>query len=221
MPDAAEITGKPLLRGWFHPAAGVASLVATIVLMVKTSDDIPRLVSLLVFGISMILLFTVSSVYHIGNWSPRVRPVLRAFDHSNIYVLIAGTYTPICVNILSGGMRIFVLTLIWCAAIAGISTSWISTRLPRWISTAIYIGMGWVVLIPLPTLFRRLPEGALIGLFLGGFSYTLGAVVYALKKPDPFPRVFGFHEIFHIFVVVGSVAFAAVIWIWVVPFPRI
>ena len=216
-----DAPAKPLLRGWFHPFAAVASLVATLILLDRTVHDIPRFVSLLIFGISMVLLFGVSSVYHIGNWSPKARAALRAFDHSNIYLLIAGTYTPICVNVLSGWMRVFVLALVWSVAVAGMSTSWISTKLPKWATAAIYIAMGWIVLIPMPTLFERLPAEAMVTLFLGGFSYTLGGAIYAMKRPNPFPRVFGYHEIFHLFVVAGSVFFAVVVWIWVVPMPRV
>ena len=219
--DIDEQLSKPVLRGWFHPFAAAASLVVTIAMLVKTADDLPRFVSLLIFGFTMVLLFTVSSVYHIGNWSPRVRAVLRTLDHSNIYIIIAGTYTPICVNVLSGGMRILVLVLVWSAAIAGVSTSWLSFKLPRWFSTALYIGMGWVVLIPLPSLLRKLPVSALLTLALGGICYTLGGVVYAAKRPDPFPGVFGFHEIFHLLVVAGAASFIVVMWIWVVPFPRV
>jgi hemolysin III len=219
MPDTAQ-PSKPLLRGWFHPLAAVVSLVATIVLLYRTAHDPPRFVSLLIFGLSMVLLFAVSSVYHIGNWSPRPRAVLRAFDHSNIYVLIAGTYTPICVNVLSGWTRVLVLTLVWAVAVAGISTSWVSTKLPKWATSGIYIAMGWIVLIPMPTLLERLPGVALLTMILGGVSYTLGGIVYAMKRPNPFPAVFGYHEIFHLFVVAGSAFFAVMVWIWVVPYPR-
>jgi len=218
---AASSADKPLLRGWFHPFAALASLVATVVLLYRSVHDLPRFVSLLIFGLSMVLLFVVSSVYHIGNWSPKVRAALRAIDHSNIYILIAGTYTPLCVNVLSGWMRVFVLVLVWSVAAAGISTSWLSTKLPKWGTAAIYIAMGWIVVIPMPTLFERLPAAAMITLFLGGISYTLGGAIYAMKRPNPFPRFFGYHEIFHLLVVAGSVFFAAVIWIWIVPIPRL
>lgn len=219
--EATAPPDKPLLRGWFHPFAAAASLVATLILLYRTAHDMPRFVSVLIFGLSMVLLFVVSSVYHIGNWSPRVRAALRAFDHSNIYVLIAGTYTPICVIVLHGWMRVFVLTLVWSVAVAGMSTSWISTKLPKWATSGIYIAMGWIVLIPLPTLLDRLPTSAIVTLFLGGVSYTIGGAIYAMKRPNPFPRVFGYHEIFHLFVVAGAVLFATVIWVWIVPMPRV
>lgn len=220
MTVSSSPSAKPLLRGWFHPFAAAASLVVTIILLLRTWGDGPRLVSLLVFGAAMVLLFTVSSVYHIGNWSPGVRKVLRTFDHSNIYLVIAGTYTPISVIVLDGWMRVLVLVLIWSAAIAGVATSWLTFRLPRWVSAVLYIAMGWFVVIPLPSLLRRLPPEALLMLLLGGMFYTAGGVVYATKRPDPFPRVFGFHEIFHLFVVAGAASFIVMVWVWVVPFPR-
>ena len=216
----SETAAKPLLRGWLHPFAAVAALIITILLATRTFHDPARLLSMLVFGIGMVLLYVVSSTYHIGHWTPRVSRTLRAFDHSNIYVLIAATYTPLAVNVLSGGMRTFVLALVWSAAAAGISTCWTPLRLPRWLSTASYIAMGWIVLIPLPRLVELLPRSATFTLFLGGLFYTLGGVIYALKRPDPFPGVFGFHEIFHLLVVAGSVTFAVAMWVWVAPYPH-
>jgi len=212
---------KPLLRGWFHPFAALASVIATLILLYRTAHDMPRFVSVLIFGLSMVLLFVVSSVYHIGNWSPRVRAALRAFDHSNIYILIAGTYTPICVIVLSGWMRVFVPALVWAGAAGGTAHFVVSTKLPKWGTAAIYIAMGWIVVIPMPTLLERLPAAAMVTLFLGGISYTLGGAIYAMKRPNPFPTVFGYHEIFHLLVVAGSVCFAIVVWVWIVPLPRL
>lgn len=218
--DHESVPAKPLLRGWFHPFAALASLIVTIILLVRTAGDHPRFFSLLVFGVAMILLFTISSIYHIGNWSPRVRQFWRTFDHSNIYLVIAGTYTPISVIVLDGWMRVLVLALIWSAAVAGVATSWLTFRLPRWVSAVLYIAMGWFVVIPLPSLLDRLPASAMLTLLLGGIFYTVGGVIYATKRPNPFPRVFGFHEIFHLFVVAGAASFIVMVWVWVVPFTK-
>jgi hemolysin III len=218
--DATAAPAKPLLRGWFHPLAAVASLVATAILLSRTHHDPPLFVALLIFGFTMVLLFAMSSIYHIGNWTPKVRATLRAIDHSNIYLLIAGTYTPICVNVLHGWLRVFVLALVWSVAVAGISTSWVSTKLPKWATSGIYIAMGWIVLIPMPTLFARLPTAAIVTMLLGGVSYTIGGAISAMKRPNPFPNVFGYHEIFHLCVVAGAVFFTVVIWLWIVPLPR-
>jgi hemolysin III len=212
---------KPLLRGRLHAGAAVVAVVLTVMMATRSLDDTVRLVSLVVFGLSMVELYTVSAIYHIGAWAERWRLTLRAADHANIFVLIAGTYTPICVNVLDGEMRLIVLGLVWGLAIAGIATTVLAFRLPRWAYTALYVGMGWVALVPFPSLSRLLPWQALALLIAGGLSYTIGAVVYARRWPDPFPRVFGFHEVFHTFVIGGSAAFAVMIWIWVVPFPRV
>ncbi|MCL4369351.1 MAG: hemolysin III family protein [Chloroflexi bacterium] len=212
--------GKPLMRGWFHIFAALGSVAATVGLLLRTLDDPLRLLSLLVFGLSTIELYTVSAIYHVGWWKGRRRTVLRALDHANIFVLIAGTYTPICVNVLSGWLRIALLALIWLLALVGVAGAVFTLRLPRWVSTGLYIVMGWVALIPAPVLIRLLPWEAIGLLVGGGVLYTVGALFYALKRPNPFPRVFGYHEIFHLFVIAGGTAFVVMIWGWVVPFPR-
>jgi hemolysin III len=146
--------------------------------------------------------------------------VLRSLDHANIFLLIAGTYTPICFNLLDGWLRVFMLATIWTLALAGVGLSVVTLRLPRWVSTALYIGLGWVSLIAIPGMLEAIGWTGLMVLAAGGVSYTVGAVIYALKRPNPFPRVFGFHEIFHLFVIAGSVAFAVVVCVWALPYPR-
>ncbi len=175
---------------------------------------------MLIFGLSMIELYTVSATYHIGRWPERTRRVLRSLDHANIFVLIAGTYTPLCFNILDGWLRITILSIIWFLAVLGVAFSVLTLRLPRWVGASLYIGMGWVVVLALPAFLAVLPWIAVGTLVLGGVLYTIGAIVYARRWPNPFPRILGFHEIFHLFVIMGSVAFAACIWIWALPFPR-
>lgn len=211
---------KPLLRGWFHAAAALAAVGLTIALAWRSHDNPARLISMLIFGLSMIELYTVSAVYHIGHWRESQRRVLRAVDHANIFILIAGTYTPICVNVLSGWVRVALLVAIWALAAAGILVALFAARIPRWVNTGLYIGMGWVGVLALPAFAAVLPWTAIATLLLGGLLYTAGAVVYALKRPDPFPRVFGFHEIFHLFVVAGGVAFAVMVWVWAFPVVR-
>jgi hemolysin III len=211
---------KPLLRGWSHTIGAVASTAFTVALLIATSVDIPRMVSMLVFGLSMVQLYTISAIYHLGRWRTRVRRVLRALDHSNIFVLIAGTYTPLCFNVLDGWLRILTLAGIWLLAVAGVIVSVFNLSLPRWASAALYIGMGWLSLLVLPALWAALSWPPVAIMLLGGVLYTVGAIIYASKRPNPFPRVFGFHEIFHLFVIAGSIAFAVVVWVWALPFPR-
>lgn len=206
----------------------VAALIVTICLCWLSRDDLPRLISMLVFGLSMVELYTVSAIYHIGAWAAEPKRILRALDHSNIFVMIAGTYTPICVNALSGIERPALLVVIWALAIAGVGLS-VATigirgfklRVPRWLNTSLYVAMGWVALLALPAFLNALPWGAVALFVLGGLLYTVGAVVYAVKWPNPFPRVLGFHEVFHLFVVAGGVAFTVAIWVWVLPLPRV
>jgi hemolysin III len=216
-----EWAARPLLRGWLHAAAGVGALVLAVALAWQSRFDPLRLVTFLIFCVSMMELYAVSAVYHIGAWRPRTKRVLRALDHANIFVLIAATYTPLCFNVLSGWTRGILLTAVWLLALAGIVVTLLLPGLPRRFATGLYVGMGWVALLALPALAAALSWAAIGVLLLGGVLYTIGGVVYARRRPDPFPRVFGFHEVFHLFVVAGSVAFAVIMCVWVLPFPRV
>lgn len=212
---------KPLLRGWFHAIAAVAAVIFTAIACWRTQADGPRLLSVLIFGLSMIELFSVSALYHMGSWREPLRRTLRALDHANIFILIAGTYTPLCFNVLAGWLRPVLLSVIWLLAGLGIGLATLTLHTPRWMTTSLYIGMGWVALLALPAFMAVLPGTAIAALLGGGILYTVGAIIYARRRPDPFPRVFGFHEVFHLFVVAGSVTFAALIWIWALPFHRV
>lgn len=218
--DTIQKKVKPLMRGWSHAVAALASTVLTVILCVLSRHDIPRMISMLIFGLSMIELYTVSAVYHIVTWSPAKRRVLRAIDHANIFVLIAGTYTPLCFNILTGWLRVTILSVIWALALVGIVSSIFTLKLPRWANAALYVAMGWVVILAIPAFLAVLPWIAVAILLCGGVLYTIGAVIYARKKPDPFPNIWGYHEVFHLFVILGSVAFATCVWVWALPFVR-
>ncbi len=210
---------KPRMRGWLHAIAAVASVVVTLALLIQTYHDPVLFVSLLVFGLTMIVLYTFSAVYHIGAWQGRRYRILRTIDHANIFLLIAGTYTPISVNILQGWLRVTLLVLIWTCAAAGVATLFIRS-LPRGISTGLYVGMGWLSLLALPSMLNALPWQALMMFLAGGILYSIGAVIYALRRPNPIPHIFGFHELFHLFTIAAGTAFVLAIWLWVVPFPR-
>jgi hemolysin III len=209
---------KPLLRGWLHAAGAVAALITTIILLIETAGDRPRFLSLLVFGLSMILLYVVSAVYHIGTWPERRRTILRTLDHANIFVFIAGAYTPICVILLSGAPRIALLVVIWSLALVGAVASFFTLRLPRWGLILLYIGMGWIALFLLPQLQQAISLQPVLLLITGGLLYSIGALIYAFRWPDPLPHIFGFHELFHLLVIAGTVAITTTIWVWVVPF---
>jgi hemolysin III len=212
---------KPLLRGWFHAVGALASVIFTLVLVWVSADDPPRMLSMLVFGVSMIELYTVSAIYHIGRWQPGTHRVLRSFDHSNIFILIAGTYTPICFNVLDGWVRVTSLIAIWVLALVGVFVAVFARNLPRWVGSIIYIAMGWVSILVLPAFVEALGWGPVLVLIMGGVLYTIGGIIYAVKRPNPFPRVLGFHEVFHLFVIAGSIVFAVVVSVWVLPFPRV
>ena len=215
------VRSKPLLRGWSHAGAALVALPLTIVLCWECRHDPPRLLSVLVFGLSMLSLYTVSAVYHIGRWRSPWQRFFHAFDHSNIFLLIAGTYTPILFNILSGWQRIAMLGLVWTLAVSGVVLSvFKAQRIPRPVKISLYSGLGWLGLLALPAAIEALPWPAVGLMLLGGFLYSVGAVVYGLRWPNPSPRFFGFHEIFHLFVIAGGTMFLLAIWGWIVPFPR-
>jgi hemolysin III len=213
---------KPLLRGWFHAVAAVAALLVTGIFVWLSRTDGPRQISLLVFGLSMVELYVVSALYHIHMWSPARRRIWRALDHANIFVLIAGTYTPLCFNVLDGWVRVALLYTVWLFALLGVGFTIFSLRrsIPRWLNAGLYVLMGWVVVLALPAFLTVLPWTAIATLLLGGVFYTIGAIFYAIRWPDPWPRVLGYHELFHLLVIAGSVAFVVCIWVWALPFPR-
>jgi hemolysin III len=192
-------------------------MLSTIALCTRGSDEIARMISLAVYGASTILLYGASAVYHLGAWRGPRRAALRSLDHASIYVLIAGTFTPFCVVLLSGAERVMVLALIWGMAGIGVSSAILTPSLSRGFSVGLYLGMGWMGLIPAPTLIGLLPASALALLLGGGLLYSAGALIYARRWPDPFPSTFGFHELFHLFVIAGNGAFLTAIWIWVAP----
>ncbi len=211
---------KPLLRGYLHALAAVAAIVATILLAVASAGDRPKQISLVIYGASSILLFGWSALYHLGNWTPTVRNVFRRIDHANIFVLIAGTYTPLAFNLLTGAGRIALLIIIWSLAVVGMSAAAPALRIPRFVMAGLYIAMGWVALGFLPQIASAVGVGSLALLGLGGALYTLGAIAYATKKPNPWPRVFGFHEVFHLATIAAAASFLAFMVRNVLPYVR-
>ena len=212
---------KPLMRGWTHGLAAVGAVVLTLALCWQSRNDLPRLISMAIYGLSLCELYTVSALYHIGTWNDARRLKFRALDHANIFLFIAGTYTPLCFNILSGWLRVALLSVIWLLAFTGVWLMLSQRHLPRWLGTGLYIGMGWVAIFALPAFLALLPWQAAGLLVLGGLLYTIGGVIYARRWPDPLPRIFGFHEVFHLFTIAAGIAFTAAIWVYALPFPRV
>ena len=191
---AAEL--KPRLRGVLHEVAFAISLVTGTVL-ICLSDSPREYVSASVYGATVALLFGTSAAYHRGSWSPRGHALMARLDHSMIFVLIAGTYTPFCLLLLSGTTAVVLLSVVWGGALAGIIARNAVRRPPRWLFVALYLALGWVALAIAPDVYRQGGLVVLVLLLAGGALYSAGAAVYATRRPNPSPRWFGFHEVFH------------------------
>ena len=195
---------KPRLRGWLHAGMAPLALAAGIVLVCLAATP-AGVIGGAVFLAASVLLFGISGLYHRGTWGTRGAAILRRIDHSNIYVFIAATYTPLALILLDGASRVILLTLIWSAAVGGLLFRLIWLSAPRWLYTALYIVMGWAALGWLGAFYDAAGLTVLILIVAGGICYTLGAVVYARKHPNPSPTWFGFHEIFHVATIAGFV----------------
>ena len=202
---------KPHLRGWLHVGMVPVSVVLSLVLALLVPTTAGR-VAATVFGVTAVLLFATSATYHRGRWSPRVAGVLKRMDHANIFLIIAGTYTPFAVLLLPEGQQRTLLWVVWAGAVAGVVFRVFWVRAPRWLYTVVYVALGWVAVFYLVPFWRTGGPAVVVLMMLGGIMYTVGAVVYALKRPNPSPRWFGFHEVFHAFTIAGfSAHWAAVL----------
>lgn len=201
VPDQV-IAIKPHLRGWMHLVAAPLSLAASIVLVVLAPTTPDRWASAVYLACSLIL-FGISALYHRFYWAPVWEKLWRRADHSNIFLLIAGTYTPLAVSLLDGSAQRNLLVVVWAGAVAGILVALFWPTAPRWLATLIYIVLGWVAVWYLPQLWKAGGPAVVWLILAGGILYTAGAVCYALKKPNPWPEWFGFHEIFHLCTVLA------------------
>jgi len=193
--DRAHVEPKPTWRGWIHAGTAPVALVAGIVLVVLANGVEAKIASG-VFAVTSLLLFGNSALYHRIDWSPRVKATLRRVDHANIFLLIAGTYTPMSLLALPGTRGVVLLSIVWAVALIGIGFRVLWIGAPRWLYVPIYIGLGWAAVSAWGPLFAA--STPMMVLFLvGGVLYTLGALAYALKRPNPVPGRFGFHEVFH------------------------
>lgn len=191
------------INGLTHGIGTLLALAGLIVLIYDSFYDNDRLIAFTIFGVSMVLLYASSSLYHSLNVKEHTLELLRKLDHSMIYVLIAGSYTPLCLLALEDPWKWDLLITVWLLAVAGIIKKFI-WDVPRWLSTFFYLAMGWMAVIIFPTLYETLPLAFLGWIIVGGMAYSVGAVIYGLKKPDPFPHLFGHHEIWHLFVMAGT-----------------
>lgn len=199
---------KDPISGLSHFIGAILSILGTIILirLALQKHSAINLISFSVFGLSMIFLYTSSAIYHLFGHSPEEVDIFRKIDHAMIYILIAGTYTPICLIPLWGPWGWYSLILIWILAAIGISTVFFKkfwTNVPRWAATSIYVVMGWLSIILFYPLNQKVPFAFIKWILLGGFFYTIGAIIYSQKKPN-LCKQFGFHEIFHILTVLGT-----------------
>jgi len=203
---------KPRLRGWLH-AGTVPFVIAGGIVLIVLSPTGETKVGAAVFTASALLMFGVSAIYHRGTWQPAVWALLRRMDHANIFILIAGTYTAFAMLLLDGDVRLVLLLGIWGGALLGVGFRVFWTTAPRWLYTPIYIALGWFAVFFIPDfidgaepLRTGIAISALILVAVGGILYTVGAVIYGLKRPNPKPEWFGFHEVFHTFTILAFIA---------------
>ena len=216
MPAELAVAIKPRLRGVFHAYACALAVAGGIVLLAEASSARARIAAA-IYATSLLTLFAVSALYHRIDWAPRGRRWMRRLDHSTIFVFMAGVITPFAVLSFSHSAGPVLLIVAWSAALAGMTVNLIWVGAPKWVSAVLYIAVGWVGVAAIPQMLDHVGIVATALFMGGGIIYTLGAVVYASEKPNPWPRVFGYHEIFHVMVIVAAAMHYAAIAGYVVP----
>lgn len=202
---------KPRLRGHSHALAALLALPAVVALVMHAQSGVATWAAC-VYGGAMIALFATSGTYHTLHWEPGPRAMWKRLDHAMIYALIAGTYTPVCLLALGPPQGPTLLMAVWTVAALGAAKTFLWPRAPRAINVTVYLLMGWMAAWVLPALMQGLGHDALLELGLGGAFYTVGALIYALRWPNPAPQVFGYHEIFHVFVIIAAALHFVVMW---------
>jgi hemolysin III len=205
---------KPRLRGWFHAYAAALSIAtgATLTAVAGALRGSSAGATTAIYSATVTLLFGTSALYHRLSWSPRGHAVMKRLDHSMIFVFIAGTYTPIAALTLSRGPAIAVLVTVWTGAVFGVALQTTWPGAPRWVSVPLYVALGWVAVFVMPQLLHNAGVTALVLIVVGGCWYTIGALVYGLRRPDPVPGVFGFHEVFHACTLIAAVCHYVAVW---------
>ncbi|APU12895.1 MULTISPECIES: PAQR family membrane homeostasis protein TrhA [Actinoalloteichus] len=207
---------KPRMRGWIHFWSFFTALLAgsTLIVMAAATVSGRAAVSVTIYVLTVLGLFGVSALYHRRHWSSASsRAWMKRLDHSMIFLFIAGTYTPFAFLALSPGTGVIVLSVIWGGAAAGVALKLLWPHSPRWVGVPIYIGLGWVAVFVMPEIGANAGVAALVLLIVGGVFYTVGAVFYATRWPDPWPSVFGYHEFFHATTVVAALCHYVAIWL--------
>jgi hemolysin III len=206
----------PRLRGLLHAHAAWVAVAASIVLIALAPTADARIAAL-VYGAGLVALFSASALYHRWWGDPRYKPWLRRLDHSTIFVFIAASYTPVGLLVLDGTMKTVVLVSVWAGAAAGVAMSLAWINAPRSLQAACYVALGWVAVVALPQLAERVGVAPFVLLAVGGALYSVGAAVYALQRPNLWPRTFGFHEVFHALVIAAALVHFIAMAGWVVP----
>ena len=192
------------VSAWIHLISALLSVIGLAVLLFLGRGNRVKELSLLVYGLTLILLFSASAIYHSAQTTPERLLRLRKLDHSSIYLLIAGSYTPLCLYFFNGFWRWGFLAIIWAFGLSGILVKLFVIKAPRWVTAGIYLVMGWMSVFAIKEMLATMPPAALLWLLAGGLFYTVGAVIYITKKMDFIPNVFGFHEVWHVFVTLGA-----------------
>jgi hemolysin III len=205
------------IRGFLHGGAAIASLIGLIVLVINTWDIANARLGALVFGLSLILMYTTSSLYHSIPWSGEWKIRMQRLDHSMIFLVVAGTFTPIAIASLEGANLAIALGTVWGLATLGIVLKTVLTHTATWLSVTIQMSMGWSAVFWMPEFYRQLGAGAVILLALGGLCYTVGVVVFLSKRPKLLPRIFSYHELFHVLVVTASALHFVAIVVYAIP----
>ncbi len=214
--ESELMPAKPLLRGRFHQVAFFLTLFYGIWLVAAAKGAWPK-TAMVIYTLGVAGMFGSSTLLHRGKWSPKMHKKVRRLDHSMIFMAIAGTYTGLGGLVLPPLSRDIMLSVIWFGAFVGVTLRMVWMTAPRWAVIAPYVGVGWAALLVLPGLYHGLGVLGFILLCFGGATYTLGAVVYAKKKPDPWPKIFGYHEVFHLMTVIAATTFAVDVGFIVLP----
>ena len=213
---APGVGAKPRLRGVSHEVAFYVTIALAVLIGLK-AEGAAGISGAVVFGVSVAAMFGTSALYHRRTWSPPARRWMRRMDHAMIYTLIAGTYTPFALLVLDGYWKIAVLAVVWSGAGIAILLKMVWVDAPKWLAAVFGISLGWVGVIVAPQLFGGIGLAGALLLIAGGVAYTVGAIIYARRRPDPFPTIFGYHEIFHALVIAAVALQYAVVAFFVLP----
>jgi hemolysin III len=205
------------VNGLMHLVAAIAAAIASAVMVFVGRDDVSKIISLSVYGSSLVLMFSASATYHLVSAKAEVQKFLRKLDHSAIYLLIAGTYTPLCLHFFDGFWRWGLLAIVWGMALIGIGIKLFVINAPRWLTAGIYLLMGWLSMSAINEMITTMPVAVLVLMLAGGIWFSIGAIIYITKRPNFFPGKFGFHELWHVFVILGCLSHFIAIAAFVAP----